>query len=457
MKCLYEPAMQSPPITERPWLDPYEALSDVSSDAPHAPHDRWTAFLDSGGDPSGARGRWSFLGATPVETLLQQPDGRLYRNGRLTDGSPWEHLREMQARLPETPPMQEAPALPFSGGVVGLTSYEAGMALEHVVSRHSLTAPRLMAASYDSLLAFDRLERRCFQVGSPPRLLPRAHRSRPRAIRFQPDMDRETWLAAVREIVRFIGAGDIFQANLTCRWRGAVPDDFDEITAYAALRTGSPAPFGAYLHCPEADFSLLSASVERFLALSADGLVETRPIKGTAPLGHDENEAARFADALRRDAKENAENLMITDLMRNDIGRVCDIGSVAVPQLCAVERFAHVHHLVSSVSGRLRSGLDAFDLLQATLPPGSVTGAPKKRAMEIIDRTELSARGAYCGSVFRVGRDGAMDSSVVIRSVERCGARLSIGAGGGITWPSDPAKEYDEMLLKVTPLLQAFG
>ncbi|MFT8718171.1 anthranilate synthase component I family protein [Acetobacter sp.] len=434
-------------VIEHPWVDPWRVVSAYR----HAP---WMAFLDSGGAPTGERARWSFLCVNPTETLMVQ-GGRILRNGQPAAGDAWTHLRDMQRHLRQMPQS----TLPFTGGLVGLASYEAGMALEGVASRHNACTPILAAASYDNVLIFDRLEKRVFQTGDFPfsidemPVLPSAP-----PIAFQPDMDRNAWIAAVRDIVRFIGAGDIFQANLTVRWHGDVPPCFDEFAAYGAIRQQSPAPFGAYLRCGDgADFSLLSASVERFLSLSVEGQVETRPIKGTAPLGQSDEQRRKFSDFLQADIKENAENLMITDLMRNDIGRVCDIGSVSVPQLCAVEQFTHVHHLVSCVQGQLKQGLDAIDLLRATLPPGSVTGAPKRRAMEIIDQVERSARGAYCGSIFRIGRDGAMDSSVVIRSVERNGSFLSIGAGGGITWPSDPQREHDEIQLKVAPLLGVFG
>ena len=445
-------------VTELPWMDPWTAVQAWKA----AP---WVALLDSGGTPAALpgdeRARWSFLCVEPSETLVSSRDG-VIRNGRPVAGNAWDHLQDMHARLLPV----EHTDLPFSGGLVGLASYAAGMALEGVMSRHRTETPDILAASYETVFAFDRLERRCFRAGKAtlPLLPDESVLTSPNfaPVHFQPDMDRKQWISGVREVVRLIGEGDIFQANLTLRWQADVPSAFDDLAVYGLLRQGSPAPFGAFLRglCGRNGdrlFSLLSASVERFLSLSREGIVETRPIKGTAPMGGNATETQRLAEQLRRDEKENAENLMITDLMRNDIGRVCDIGSVSVPQLCEVESFAHVQHLVSCVRGRLKSGLDAFDLLRATLPPGSVTGAPKKRAMEIIDQVELSARGAYCGSVFRIGWDGTMDSSVVIRSVERCDDRLRVGVGGGITWLSDPAREYDEMRLKGEALLKVFG
>ncbi|GBR32921.1 anthranilate synthase component I family protein [Gluconobacter kondonii] len=436
------------PLTEIPWRPPEQALSAMKA----AP---WAAFLDSGGPDTDERARWSFVCLSPVETLDWQGES-LRRNGVSVEGDVWVHLRDMAAAVPRYSKAEGI--IPFTGGVIGMVSYEAGMALENVPSRHVSSAPKLVAASFTDVLAFDRHEERCWwisQTGNPvPDLTQPVVRSTAPFLRFAPEQSRDVWTDAVRSIVDFIRAGDIFQANLTMRWVAECADDFDELAAYRTLGQTSPAPFGAYLKTP--DFSLLSASVERFISLSRDGLIETRPIKGTIALGHTLEDTIRNSRTLAADEKELAENLMITDLMRNDIGRVSQIGSVRVPQLSKVEQFPHVLHLVSAVQGQLRPELDAIDLLQATLPPGSVTGAPKKRAMEIIDLLEASARGAYCGSLFRIGNDGAMDSSVIIRSLARSGDTVSVGAGGGITVLSDPIREYEEMLLKVAPILKAF-
>ncbi|GBR69767.1 anthranilate synthase component I family protein [Gluconobacter kanchanaburiensis] len=438
----------SPPLTEIPWRPPEQALSALEA----AP---WAAFLDSGGPDTEERARWSFLCLSPDETLNWQGES-LCRNGVPVAGDVWTHLRDMSASA-RRPPKGEG-IIPFTGGMIGMVSYEAGMALENVSSRHTSPAPRLIAASFTDVLAFDRREERCWwisQTGNPaPDLTRSTVRSTRPPLHFAPEQSQDVWTDAVRSIVDFIRAGDIFQANLTMRWIADCTDNFDELAAYRTLRQTSPAPFGAYLKTP--DFSLLSASVERFISLSQDGLIETRPIKGTISLGHTAEETLRNSRLLAADEKERAENLMITDLMRNDIGRVSQIGSVRVPQLSKVEQFPHVLHLVSAIQGQLRPELDAIDLLQATLPPGSVTGAPKKRAMEIIDLLEASARGAYCGSLFCIGNDGAMDSSVIIRSMARAGDTLSVGAGGGITVLSNPMREYEEMLLKVAPILNAF-
>jgi len=222
------------------------------------------------------------------------------------------------------------------------------------------------------------------------------------------------------------------------------------------LRWASPAPFAAYLGCG-AGATLVSASPERFLKLEPSGRITTRPIKGTRPRADTPEQDAAYAVELTESAKDRAENLMIVDLLRNDISRVALIGSVGVDSLHELETFARVHHLVSQVHGRLRPGYDAIDLFRATFPGGSITGAPKIRAMEIIHELERSRRGAYCGSVFWAGLDGTMDSNIVIRSLVVEGDMVSAHAGGGIVADSDPTEEYDEMRTKAQPLLASLS
>lgn len=259
------------------------------------------------------------------------------------------------------------------------------------------------------------------------------------------------------KIKAYIEAGDIYQANLTLRFLAARPERFCTAALYAGLRRLSPAPFGAYLGCGSGT-AIVGASPERFLRLDPQGYVETRPIKGTARRGTTSEEDAGLAAGLLASEKDRAENLMIVDLMRNDISRVCEIGSVRVAELFAVEHYAQAHHLVSAVEGRLRPGYGAIDLLRATFPGGSITGAPKIRAMQIIDEVEAGPRGAYCGAIAWIGFDGAMDSAITIRSIVATRSVLLAQAGGGIVWDSNAEAEYEEMCLKVAPLLEAhFG
>lgn len=386
--------------------------------------------------------------------MCPQPSAHLTIQG-YNPATYWAALRQFWRD--HTPHASAAlPHLPFSGGVVGLVSYEAGLACERLRSRHATATPPITALACRNLFVIDRRDRTLWWVSAddaPPPVFPDAPLSPSPlpALPWRADHGALAWDEAIRKVRHYITQGDIFQANITMRWHSPRLPECDRLRLYHQLRQRCPAPFGAWFHTPS--ITLLSASVERFLSLSAGGTIETRPIKGTIGIDPDPERNAALRHALAHDDKELAENLMITDLMRHDIGRVCQLGSVNVPQLCTVERFAHVHHLVSSVQGQLRPELDALDLLAATVPPGSVTGAPKHRALDIIDEVETSARGAYCGTLFRLGWDGDMDSSVIIRSLSATQHGLSLGAGGGITWPSDAQREYREMCLKAAPLL----
>lgn len=435
---------------EIPWCPP-EHLLNLHSPAEDTP-DHHAVFLDSGGPIGDDRNRWSFFCPTPKAVLnlpFSANTGNKSRLWQVLRGF-WQEHRPPSFHLPPNAP-------PFTGGLAGMLSHEAGLACEAITSRHKTGTPLLIVMACSDLYLIDRQEERLYwasETGNPPPVLKKQFITDDLTGSFdiRPEMTRHEWKDAVRLVRDYIAEGDIFQANLTMRWEITARDQ--DITTpcnlyrlYDRLRRHNPAPFGAFLTSP--GFSLLSASVERFLSLTPEGLIETRPIKGTAPLSAN-------PDLLAQDSKERAENIMITDLMRHDIGRVCAPGSVHVPRLCTVEEFAHLYHLVSSIQGQLDKDHDAFDLLAATIPPGSVTGAPKHRALELIDQIETSARGAYCGTVFRLGWDGSMDSSVIIRSLSATDHRLFLGAGGGITWPSDPEREYEEMVLKAAPLLDLF-
>jgi para-aminobenzoate synthetase component I len=261
-------------------------------------------------------------------------------------------------------------------------------------------------------------------------------------------MTHARYLEALARIRDYLIAGDCYQVNLAQRF--AAPAAGDPWTAYRRLRVLNAAPFGAYLQTPDAH--LLCSSPERFLWVR-DGRVETRPIKGTRPRATDPDEDARLAESLRLSPKDRAENLMIVDLLRNDLGRVCATGSLQVPGLFEIERFARVHHLVSTVTGRLAAGRTALDLLRAAFPGGSITGAPKRRAMEIIEELEPHRRGVYCGAIGYLGFDGAMDTNIAIRTLIHSDGVVRCWAGGGIVADSDPESEYRETYDKAAPLL----
>jgi para-aminobenzoate synthetase component 1 len=258
-----------------------------------------------------------------------------------------------------------------------------------------------------------------------------------------------------------IARGDIYQANLSRRLSS--PFRGDPWPLYRAVRTGDPALFAAYLDLGRADAdgkgprAIVSASPEPFLSVDHEGFVATDPIKGTRPRGATPEEDRALAAALLASAKDRAENVMIVDVLRNDLGRVCRPGSIRVPRLCRLERTATVQHLVSTVTGRLAPGRDALDLLAASFPGGSITGAPKIRAMEILEELEPVRRGPYTGSALWLGPDGAMASSILIRTFVADGTRLSLNVGGGITWRSDPAAEWDETEAKARGPLRAIG
>jgi para-aminobenzoate synthetase component 1 len=273
--------------------------------------------------------------------------------------------------------------------------------------------------------------------------------------------DRQGYADGVLAIRDLIAAGDLFQANLSACCEAPWPQSGPEgvLALYTRLRRHCPAPFSGLMiasggTAPEA---VLSASPERFLQVSASGAVETRPIKGTRPRHRQPGDDAAAAADLVSSAKDRAENVMIVDLLRNDLGRVCRPGSIQVPQLVGLESYAQVHHLTSVVQGQLRQGLGAIDLLRACWPGGSITGAPKLRACQRLAALEPEPRGPYCGSFFRLEADGRFDSSILIRSVMLQGGRLRAHAGGGIVADSDPQAEAEEMGWKLQPLLEALA
>ncbi|MBS0296572.1 MAG: anthranilate synthase component I family protein [Proteobacteria bacterium] len=410
----------------------------------------------------GPFGRWSYLAFDParIETLAPE-DAR--------DGLGL--LREMLGSGGEQ--LEGGP--PFQGGVAGLMAYEFGDRLEPLELSRDTDWPDLTLALYPAILAFDHHQRRVTAIGrGVDEIAANAEAQRaaawlgwepasrreappPLALAFEPDASGEAYEAAVADVVGRIAAGEIFQANIARAWGGELRPGVRPFDLFSRLVRLSPAPFAAFWRMP--GLALVSHSPERFLSVGVDGeSVQTRPIKGTRPRGRDAAEDAALKAELLVSAKDRAENLMIVDLMRNDLSRVCAPGSVAAPELFAVETYPAVHHLVSTVAGRLAEGRDVADLLGACFPPGSITGAPKVQAMKVIKRHE-PARGPWCGSLFWAGVDGAFDSSVLIRTaalVERDGGwRFRAQAGAGIVADSDPRAERLETEAKISGLRRA--
>ena len=429
------------------WREPVEVLS-AFADKPWA-----IGFLSGGG---GADGRWSYLARAPDATLIvASSDG----------GDAFAALAELTG--PPSPRLDDGP--PFQGGVAGLASYELGDRVETLgLGRHP-DWPDLACARYPAVLAFDHERREVLGVGRGRSAI-EARAAAERAIAW---MDAapvaahpgrlagplgassgEAYETAVADVVARIGRGEIFQANIARRWSGRLEAGRRPFDLLARLSRASPAPFAGYLRL--ADRALVSNSPERFLHVGADGVAETQPIKGTRPRGRDAAEDAALAAELAGSDKDRAENLMIVDLMRNDLARVCSPGSVATPELWRVATFANVHHLVSTVTGGLAAGRTAIDLFRAAFPPGSITGAPKVQAMKVIAGLE-PPRGPFFGSLFWAGFDGAFESSVLIRSVGFCaeerGWRLEARAGAGIVADSDPHEERLETEAKIGALV----
>jgi para-aminobenzoate synthetase component 1 len=459
------PAAEGGAGSARPIAVPIPFREPLAAFAPFA--DRpWAALLDLA-EEHATRGRFAYIAVDPLDTLVVRP------------GEGGDPFRALKAKLP----LDLAPALPglppFQGGALGLFGYELGGHLERLPAPRASAplAPDLAVGLYDTVAAFDLARRSAWAIA---RDVPGAPSSRPPAraraealaakIRAAPalglpdwsrratwevECDRARFEAMVEACVDYIRAGDVFQANLSRRFLADLPPALDPFTLYRRLRRLSPAPFAAFFNAP--GVHVLSASPERFLSLDRSGRVETRPIKGTRPRGRDAAEDARFVAELRASEKDRAENLMIVDLLRNDLSRVATVGSVRVPELFTLETFARVHHLVSAVEGRLAPGLSALDLLAAAFPGGSVTGAPKIRAMEIIHELELARRGPYCGALAWIGFDGAMDSSIVIRTLWAVEGQVVAQAGGGIVADSIPSAEYDETMVKAAPLLAALA
>jgi para-aminobenzoate synthetase component 1 len=447
-----------------PFRDPAAAFAPLAA--------RPMAVLLDSALPS-AQGRFSYISADPFRVIRCTPSPWTTTvDGEKRGGDPFAVLAEEMARFSTTPMTEPSP---FMGGAIGFFAYELGGVLERLPAPKNQVLPAdMIVGLYDTIAVFD-LERREAWViahGFPEtepvrrqrRAEARAHHLAA-ALGFDPltvpsapggtwraETSRTAYESRVAAAIEAIRAGDIYQANLTQRYTAEAPTNLTPYALYSRLRALTPAPFGAFINAGEG-MHILSASPERFMMSDAEGRVETRPIKGTRPRRATAAADQAMARELENSAKDRAENLMIVDLLRNDLARVCVPGSVTVPMLCGLETFPAVHHLVSVVTGQLRPGVSAVDLLRATFPGGSITGAPKIKAMEIIHAIEPTARGPYCGAIAWLGFDGAMDSSIVIRTLVQNGTTIMAQAGGGIVAESDPAREYEESVTKVKPLL----
>jgi para-aminobenzoate synthetase component 1 len=463
----------------------------------------YSFFLDSGMDPR-RLGRYSFLGSEPFLVVSNRG-----AEVTLTRGQDHEvqHVNPFDAvgKLLEAYRLDHCPApVPFLGGAVGYFSYDLCHFIERLPSTaiDDLKLPESCLAFYDTVVAFDHLENKAYLVAtgfpemedgqrlrrarmrleemkdwlcsshsvvvvgrSPEQSEGEAKQSRDtncfvgtaprddrqnREIRLKSDFTPEEYVKAVNKVREYIAAGDVFQVNLSQRFEADL--EISPFELHKRLRTVNPAPFASCLNFP--GVTIVSASPERFLKVQSD-LVETRPIKGTRPRGKDPAEDERLAYELVHSAKDRAENVMIVDLERNDLGRVCHYGTVKVTELAILETFPTVFHLTSTVTGRLRRGKSNIDLLKATFPGGSITGAPKVRAMEIIDELEPTKRSVYTGSIGYLGFNEDMDINIVIRTFLIKEGKVYFQVGGAIIYDSDPEAEYMETLDKARALIRA--
>jgi len=470
------------PLVER--IDPAPDAVGVFRCLSRLPH---AIFLDSA-MRDGRLGRYSFVAADPVEWVEVPVGARLSPTGWMWPALDWRAA--IRHDLP-----------PFQGGWAGLFSYELGRIVRGVSAApvDEFQIPALAIGLYDVVVAFDHQKQAAWIIsqGLPEKDgSPRRDRAAARLASFRAILDNranahgkteqtggnskqqwhrsvsseelshqtpiptldglrsnfspDAYLNAVRRTIEYIRAGDVFQVNLAQRL--LAPANGSSVELYCRLRERNPAPFAAYFDI--GDWQICSASPERFMQVH-DRRVETRPIKGTRPRGDSEPVDRRTAEELLNSAKDRAENVMIVDLLRNDLSQTCRPDSVRVSQLCGLESFASVHHLVSVIEGQLRDGQTPWHLLNTCLPGGSVTGAPKLRAMEIISELEPNARGAYCGALGYIGIDGRMDTSVLIRTITAGRGWWQLPVGGGIVSQSNADDEYAETWYKAKAMLAA--
>jgi para-aminobenzoate synthetase component 1 len=452
-----------PVISELPYQDPAVIMQ-------HFVTEKYFCFLDSAHINQDC-GRYSFICFDPF-LLFRSKGNKVYCNDEIIAGDPLDLLQQ-QLDLYATSTIEGLP--PFQGGAAGYFSYELLKQIENIAVPEKKTDYDINLGFYDLVIAFDhfaksmviisqglpeldylkriaraetRMRAVLAKLGQPMQL--RQAVSGNLATNMASNFTRAAYEEMVTHTIGYIYAGDIFQANMTQQFTAVQNHSVDSLDIYLRLRKNNPASFAAYLNFT--GVAILSSSPERFL-LVQDHVVETRPIKGTRPRSNDPALDAAMLDALARSEKDIAENIMIVDLMRNDLSRVCTDDSVEVVELCAVKSFATVYHLVSTIKAKMQNNKKLSDLLRATFPGGSITGAPKIRAMEIIAELEETPRGQYCGSIAYLGFDGSMDSSIIIRTMVIQDGVISFNAGGAVVADSDPAAEYAESLVKAKALM----
>ena len=452
-----------------------ETLFEALKDRPYS------FFLDSASD-CGKLGRFSFLGSDPFlvfrskreNVVLERPDGKAESFAK----DPFLALSDIFKKYDIENPL---PEVPFVSGGVGYFAYDLKDFIEDMpdTADDDLNLPDSIFGFYDVVIIHDNIEGSVYLVssgfpeerGADNRLRARKRLAEfksllegipscrekhplPREYSVKSNFTKSGYAEVIRRAKEYIKRGDIYQVNISQRFHAESSAGEDPYNIYKRLRKLSPGPFSSYLNFKDA--VILSSSPERFL-LKRGGYIETRPIKGTRPRGEDALEDALMESELISSDKDRAEHIMIVDLERNDLGRICKYGTVTPQELFTLERYSTVFHLVSTVAGQLREGITPIDCLKAAFPGGSITGAPKIRSMEIIEELEKVKRSLYTGSIGYISFDGNMDTSIVIRTIIIKGNDMYFNVGGGIVADSDPVKEYEETLHKARGIMAALG
>ena len=442
-------------IFQLPYFADSSALFSAFADQP------WSVFLDSG-YPYSNQGRYDIISANPVCTLVTHGDFTEITRNNLTIKSSADPFDLVKQQLVSE--FISADDLPFNGGAIGYFSYDLARRLETlpVIAEDAENIAEMAVGIYQWAVIVDHQQKKSYLVGHDCEeqqwhaliaqfsQLPeqQEHDAFKVVSSINSNMDKAFYTLAFNRIKQYLKEGDCYQVNLAQRF--VAHCEGDPWTAYQALRKLNAAPFSCYLNSPEVQ--ILSSSPERFLKLTK-GVVETKPIKGTRPRKQVDAEDQQQIKSLESSNKDRAENLMIVDLLRNDISKTCKKGSVKVPVIFDVESYATVHHLVSTVTGILADDKHALDLLKSCFPGGSITGAPKIRAMEIIEELEPHRRGVYCGAIGYIGFNGNMDSNIAIRTLVHSKNTIRFWAGGGIVNDSVVEEEYQESFDKAAAML----
>lgn len=421
-------------------------------------------YVLDGGDGSFEISPYSYFGINPTFSVYQVGEKAYMEMGSskiLLNKPLLEVMKEVMAQN-----KRRKGRFPFSGGFIGYFLYDFGWIFDKFkpkkLPKRVLNLCLAKFNWYDEIFVFDNKEKRLFHVTSKRGISPDNFLNKIRKIEKSPNINfvpklkssvtKKRYFSMIDKTKEYIASGDIYQANITQRF--SCPFHYSPEDFYRKLRRISPAPFGAFLR--EKNATVICNSPERFLYKDGN-YVETRPIKGTRKRAKDKKEDQALIKELLKSDKDRAEHIMIVDLERNDLGRVCETGTVQVNELLKVESYANVHHLVSVVSGRLKEDKDIFDCVKHAFPGGSITGAPKLRSMEIIDELEPVKRGVYCGSIGYIDASGDADLNIAIRTGVVTGNRLFFNVGGGIVADSDARDEYEETIIKAKSFLAAIG